>query len=119
LTHSGHELQDTEGHETWIDRERIKAGDNWRRTILDGVRLSDITLAFLSRHSTRDPGVCLDELAIALHWSGGNIATVLVESEQEVRPPVSVGACAMVGYALLARMSVWRKQSQLFLEVTT
>ena len=58
---------------------------------MDGVRSSGMTIAFLSKHSTRDPGVCLDELAIALHWCGGNIATVLVELEQEVRPPVSVG----------------------------
>lgn len=79
------------GYETWIDRERIKAGDDWRRAILDAVRASDMTLAFLSKYSTRNPGVCLDELAISLHWGGGNIATVLVESEDEVRPPVSVG----------------------------
>lgn len=26
------------GHETWIDRERIKTGDNWRRTYLDKIR---------------------------------------------------------------------------------
>ena len=51
---------------------------------------SDWPLAFLSRHSTRDPGVCLDELTIALHVKGGTIATVLVEPESVVRPPVSV-----------------------------
>ena len=31
---------------------------------------------------TRDPGVCLDELAIAIGVKGGNIQTVLVESER-------------------------------------
>ncbi len=78
------------GHEIWIDKSRIKAGDDWRRSILDGLVDTDWTLGFLSKHSTRDPGVCLDELAIALHVKGGTIATVLMESEAEVEPPVSV-----------------------------
>jgi tetratricopeptide (TPR) repeat protein len=78
------------GHEVWIDKSKIKAGDDWRRSILDGLVDTDWTLGFLSKHSTRDPGVCLDELAIALHVKGGTIATVLMESEAEVAPPVSV-----------------------------
>ena len=78
------------GHDVWVDTSEIKAGDDWRRRIVDGLVESDWTLGFLSRHSTRDPGVCLDELAIALHVKGGTIATVLVEAEAEVAPPVSV-----------------------------
>ncbi len=78
------------GHTVWIDTSEIKAGDDWRRRIVDGLVDSDWTLGFLSRHSTRDPGVCLDELAIALHVKAGTIATVLVEAEAEVEPPVSV-----------------------------
>jgi hypothetical protein len=78
------------GHEVWIDTAEIKGGQDWRRSIVDGVLKSDWTLGFLSRHSTRDPGVCLDELTIALHVKGGNIATVLLEPEGVVRPPVSV-----------------------------
>ncbi|MFI4994240.1 MAG: tetratricopeptide repeat protein [Hyphomicrobiales bacterium] len=78
------------GHEIWIDKSKIKAGDDWRRSILDGLVDTDWTLGFLSKHSTRDPGVCLDELAIAMHVKGGTIATVLMESEAEVEPPVSV-----------------------------
>ena len=38
----------------------------------------------------RDPGVCLDELGIALHEKGGMIATVLLEAEVMASPPVSV-----------------------------
>ena len=48
-------------------------------------------LSFLSKHSTRDPGVCRDEIAIAIGVKGGNIQTILVESEQEVQPPVNIG----------------------------
>jgi len=54
------------GHNVWIDRTRIKAGDNWRRSITDGLVDSSSVLAFLSRHSVRELGVCLDELKIAL-----------------------------------------------------
>jgi len=78
------------GHGVWIDRSEIKAGEDWRRSIVDGLSDTDWVLAFLSKHSTRDPGVCLDELAIALHWRSGAIATVLVEGEGAVEPPVSV-----------------------------
>src|SRR6516162_7511324 len=78
------------GHTPWIDKSQIKAGHDWRRMIVDGLSDSDWTLSFLSKHSVREPGVCLDELAIALHVKGGNIATVLVESEEDVAPPVSV-----------------------------
>ncbi|MGO9602038.1 MAG: tetratricopeptide repeat protein [Candidatus Binataceae bacterium] len=78
------------GHEVWIDASEIKSGDDWRRSIVDGLSDTNWTLGFLSMHSTRDPGVCLDELAIALHVKGGTIATVLVEAETEVKPPVSL-----------------------------
>jgi tetratricopeptide (TPR) repeat protein len=78
------------GHVVWIDTAEIKAGDQWRRSIVDGLSDTDWTLGFLSRHSTRQPGVCLDELAIALHVKGGTIATILLEAEKEVGPPISM-----------------------------
>jgi len=77
------------GHRTWIDKAQIKAGDDWRRSIVDGLAQTDWVLAFLSKHAIRDPGVCLDELAIALHTKGGAIATVLLEGEAAAAPPVS------------------------------
>jgi hypothetical protein len=78
------------GHSVWIDSSQIKAGDDWRRSITDGVLRSDWTLGLLSRHSVRNPGVCLDELAIALHYKGGAIVTLLVEAEAAVSPPISL-----------------------------
>src|ERR1700682_5091368 len=78
------------GPVVWIDSSEIKAGDDWRRSIVDGLMGSEMTLSFLSRHSVRNPGVCLDELAIALHVKSGTIATVLVESEAAVDAPVSI-----------------------------
>ena len=64
------------GHSVWIDKTQIKAGDHWRRSITDGITDSSKVLAFLSCHSTRDPGVCLDELRIALCVKGHEIKTV-------------------------------------------
>ena len=81
------------GHDVWIDKDKekgIKFGDNWRRAITDGIKGSDYMLSFLSKHSTRDPGVCLDEISLALGVKGGIVQTILVESEKEVMPPVSV-----------------------------
>jgi hypothetical protein len=79
------------GHDVWFDKTEIKAGDDWRRVITDGILKSNRVLSFLSKHSTRDPGVCRDEIAIAIGVKGGNIQTILVESEQEVQPPVNIG----------------------------
>jgi hypothetical protein len=50
------------GHNVWFDKSEIKAGDDWRRSITDGIADSHRVLSFLSKHSTRDPGVCLDGL---------------------------------------------------------
>jgi TIR domain len=65
-------------NEVWRDKSGIKSGDDWRRGIIDDLKDADWVLSFLSRHSIRDPGVCL-ELGIALHGKGGAIATVLIE----------------------------------------
>ena len=79
------------GHDVWFDKAEIKAGDDWRRSITDGITQSHKFVSFLSKHSTRDPGVCRDEIAIAIGVKGGNIQTILVENEQEVQPPVNIG----------------------------
>ena len=71
------------GHDVWFDKNEIKFGDEWRRAITDGITGSNRVLSFLSKHSTRDPGVCLDEIAIAIGVKGGNIQTILVESDFE------------------------------------
>ena len=78
------------GHDVWFDKSEIKVGDDWRRSITDGIAQSHRFVSFLSKHSTRDPGVCRDEIAIAIGVKGGNIQTILVESEQEVQPPVNI-----------------------------
>ncbi|MGO4882324.1 MAG: toll/interleukin-1 receptor domain-containing protein [Bryobacteraceae bacterium] len=81
---------DKRGHDVWFDKSDIRFGDDWRRAITDGIMGSNRVLSFLSKYSTRDPGVCLDELAIAIGVKGGNIQTILVESETEVKPPPSI-----------------------------
>ena len=79
------------GHDVWFDKNEIKFGDDWRRAITDGILHSQRVVSFLSKHSTRDPGVCRDEIAIAIGVKGGNIQTILVESEADVQPPVNIG----------------------------
>ena len=78
------------GHDVWIDKCEIKGGDDWRRKITDGIIDSHRVLSILSKHSTRDPGVCLDEIGIAIGTMGGNIQTILVEGENEVKPPPTI-----------------------------
>lgn len=78
------------GHKVWIDRSEIKSGDDWRQSITEGLLSSSGVIAFLSKHSVRVPGVCLDELRIALSVKNGNIKTVLLEDEKQVSPPTSV-----------------------------
>ena len=97
---------DAAGFTTWIDTAAIKSGDDWRRAIMHGLQDSDWTLAFLSRHAVRDPGVCLDELAIATHVKGGAIATVLIENPADVQPPV------IVNHVQWIDMSDWLAREQ-------
>ena len=75
------------GHDVWFDKSEIKFGDEWRRAITDGILQSNRVLSLLSKHSTRDPGVRRDEIAIAIGVKGGNIQIFLVECEREVNPP--------------------------------
>lgn len=78
------------GHHVWIDSSRIRPGDNWRKDIVEGVLNSAKVIAFLSTHSTRNPGVCLDELKIAVCVNDANVKTVLLESEDKIQPPSTI-----------------------------
>ena len=78
------------GHHVWIDTSEIKAGDHWRNDILNGVLNASSVVAFLSEHSTRNPGACLDELKIAVCVKGANIKTVLLEPENRIKPPATL-----------------------------
>lgn len=78
------------GHHVWIDTSEIKAGDHWRDDILNGVLNASSVIAFLSEHSTRNPGVCLDELKIAVCVKGADIKTVLLEPENRIKPPATL-----------------------------
>jgi WD40 repeat protein len=78
------------GWECWLDKQRIEFGDEWRQQITAGILQSDHMLAFLSRHSTRKPGVCRQEVAIALNARQCNVYTVLVEPLSDVTPPLLI-----------------------------
>jgi WD40 repeat protein len=78
------------GWEPWVDDKGIRFGDDWRREITRGIQDSQHVLAFLSQHSTRKPGVCRQEVAIALGPRKGHVYTVLVEPLERVSPPLIV-----------------------------
>lgn len=93
------------GHRIWIDNSAIKAGDHWRNDILNGVLNAARVIAFLSEHSTRTPGVCLDELKIAVCVRGADIKTVLLEPEERIKPPATLADIQWLD------MSQWQKVS--------
>ena len=78
-----------DGHTVWIDQEGIRGGHNWRENITRAILSHDHFLSFLSKRSVRNPGVCLNEIAIALD-KGVNFQTVLTEPEDVVKPPITV-----------------------------
>lgn len=94
------------GHRVWIDNSEIKVGDNWRKEIVNGLLNAASVIAFLSEHSTRNPGVCLDELKIAVCVKGANIKTVLLESENRIRPPATISDIQWLD------MSQWKEIKQ-------
>ena len=48
----------------------------WREASTKGILKSNSVVAFLSNHSTREPGVCLDEVRIAIGVKKGIIQTI-------------------------------------------
>lgn len=93
-------------HEVWIDTSEIKAGQDWRLGISEGIRHSDIVLAGLSKHSTRNPGVCRNEINISVGVMGGNIKTILLE------PADIVAAPAMLSHIQWLDMSDWKEHKE-------
>lgn len=75
------------GYRVWTDRE-IQFGHDWREEITKAIYDSHFMIAMLSVHSIRKrPGVCRQEIAIALNQKSVSLLTVLVEPEKEVKPP--------------------------------
>ena len=75
------------GYDVWIDTSNIEKGCDWREQITNVLMGSNGVISFLSKHSVRDPGVCIDELKIAVCLKHAYITPVLLESESEVVPP--------------------------------
>ena len=78
---------ESRGHEVWLDKDKIKAGDDWRKAIYDGVEWSDVALICLSRKAMKPNGVCLDEIAIAVGVRGGNMFPIKLEALENSEYP--------------------------------
>lgn len=76
------------GHEPWIDKSEIKAGNDWREKICQGILESNGFLSFISKYSVRIPGVCLDEISIGISNYYCRVSSVLLE--KGVEPPNSI-----------------------------
>ena len=81
------EYLNNHGYDVWIDTSEIPHGTDWRERITNGIIGSNGILSFLSKHSVRDPGVCIDELRIAVYLKHAYLKTVLLEKENDVQPP--------------------------------
>lgn len=79
-----------DGFEVWIDESEIKEGDDWRTKIVRGVLDSEGVIGCLSKYSVREPAVCLNEFSISVGYRFGNIVTLLLEAESEVKVLSSV-----------------------------
>jgi tetratricopeptide (TPR) repeat protein len=100
------------GHKVWIDYKKIGAWDNWKGEITRGIHESEMAIAFLSIHSTRDPGVCRNEVAMALQHFG-KVYPVLVENVPLESIPVTV---AHLQWPDLSRWREFRDQEDLDFE---
>ena len=71
----------------WLDTYSIPRNKDWRELITSGIVESDRFVGFMSRRALRDPGVCRDELGIAVGSRYGIISCVLLEGERTLNPP--------------------------------
>lgn len=83
------EALEKDGHEVWIDKEGIRANDNWRERITKEILDRKHFLSFLSKRSTRESGVCLSEIEIAIAGKK-RIQTIMTEPEGNLKPPLTV-----------------------------
>jgi len=77
------------GHTVWIDYKQIDTWSDWKGKITQGIHDSGMAIAFLSFHSTRKPGVCQNEIAMALHHFG-IVYPILVEDKSQVTIPITI-----------------------------
>jgi tetratricopeptide (TPR) repeat protein len=77
------------GHRVWFDEKNIGVWDDWREKITNGIDASDMAIAFISKHSIRDPGVCLNEIAIAMNRFG-TIYPIILEDGIKSDIPVTI-----------------------------
>lgn len=77
------------GHQIWFDEKDIGVWDDWKGKITKGIDSSHMAVAFISMHSIRDPGVCQNEIAIAMNRFGA-VYPVLLEAGIEQDIPVTV-----------------------------
>ena len=71
----------------WLDTYSIPRNKDWRELRTGGIVESDRFVGFMSRKALRDPGVCRDELGIAVGSRYGIISCVLLEGESTLNPP--------------------------------
>jgi tetratricopeptide (TPR) repeat protein len=100
------------GHQVWIDYKEIGTWDDWKGTITRGIHDAELAIAFLSIHSTRDPGVCRNEVAMALQHFG-KVYPVLVEEVPQESIPVTI---AHLQWPDLSRWRKFRDQEDLDFE---
>ncbi len=73
-----HRDLEARGHRVWIDYKGIEAWDDWKGKITRGIAGQQMAVAFLSVHSTRHPGVCRNEITLALQHFG-TVYPILLE----------------------------------------
>jgi tetratricopeptide (TPR) repeat protein len=100
------------GHQVWIDYKEIGSWDDWKGAITRGIHDAQLAIAFLSIHSTRDPGVCRNEVAMALQHFG-KVYPVLVEEVPRESIPVTI---AHLQWPDLSRWREFRDQEDLDFE---
>ena len=103
---------ESRGHRVWIDYKEIGSWDDWKGTITRGIHDAEMAIAFLSLHSTRDPGVCRNEVAMALQHFG-KVYPVLVEQVPLESIPVTI---AHLQWPDLSRWREYRDQVDLDFE---
>lgn len=84
------EFLSSHGYDVWIDTSEITPGKDWRERITSGLLGSNGVVSFLSKHSVRNPGVCLDELKIAFRIKRAYLKSVLLEDQNEISPPAII-----------------------------
>jgi len=85
------------GHEIVVDVDSISAGQNWQQTLAEGLKISDVFIAFISSNSVTSQNVLIEIGAARAYASESDRMLVIPIVIDEVQVPPAIQSLLYIG----------------------